>query len=153
MHLCRTWSRRRLYGTYFYRLQRCKSRPECPPIPPVSKSVEKNLLKVGCSPTILCRSNGYNLANYPVEDAPVHHAFTQNNVQFGDGTLNLKVNGYGGSGYIEGAEIATNDKFQYASVRTVQKSSSTPGIVEGNFFYGMYAFRWRCHMPYETHSW
>ena len=99
------------------------------------------------------RSNGYNLANYPVEDAPVHHAFTQNNVQFGDGTLNLKVNGYGGSGYIEGAEIATNDKFQYASVRTVQKSSSTPGIVEGNFFYGMYAFRCRCHMPYETHSW
>ena len=99
------------------------------------------------------RSNGYNLANYPVEDAPVHHAFTQNNVQFGDGTLNLKVNGYGGSGYIEGAEIATNDKFQYASVRTVQKSSSTPGIVEGNFFYGMYAFRWRFHVPYKTHSW
>jgi hypothetical protein len=31
--------------------------------------------------------------------------------------------------------MATQDHFKYASVRTVQKSSKTPGVVEGNFFY------------------
>jgi len=29
----------------------------------------------------------------------------------------------------------TQDQFKYASVRTVQKSSKTKGVVEGNFFY------------------
>lgn len=50
--------------------------------------------------------------------------------------LQLKVSAYSGSGAINSAEVSSNTKFKYGSVRTVQKSSSTPGVVEGNFFYG-----------------
>lgn len=56
----------------------------------------------------------------------------------GNGALNFKVSAYSGSGAIQSAEMATQDHFKYASVRTVQKSSRTPGVVEGNFFYRKY---------------
>jgi hypothetical protein len=47
----------------------------------------------------------------------------------------MKVSAFTGSGSIQSSEIATNDVFKYASVRTVVKSSGVPGVVEGNFFY------------------
>jgi hypothetical protein len=47
----------------------------------------------------------------------------------------MKVSAYNGNGNIISSEIATNDRFKYASVRTVLKSSGVPGVVEGNFFY------------------
>jgi hypothetical protein len=31
--------------------------------------------------------------------------------------------------------MVTQNTFKYASVRTFLKSSTTPGVVEGNFFY------------------
>ncbi|KAF5351663.1 hypothetical protein D9756_007715 [Leucocoprinus leucothites] len=51
------------------------------------------------------------------------------------GALNFKVSAHHGSGGVQSAEMATQDHFLYASARTVQKSSKTPGVVEGNFFY------------------
>ncbi|KAF8149496.1 concanavalin A-like lectin/glucanase [Crassisporium funariophilum] len=80
-------------------------------------------------------ANGFGISNYPIASTPFPRTFLPGNVLFGQGTLNLKVNAYPGSGAIGSSEFATFDRFKYASVRTVQKSSTTPGVVEGNFFY------------------
>ncbi|KAF8893413.1 concanavalin A-like lectin/glucanase domain-containing protein [Infundibulicybe gibba] len=79
--------------------------------------------------------NGISISNYPISDSPVPHTFVPGNVALGAGTLNMKVNRYSGSGSIQSSEISTQATFQYASVRTVLKSSTTPGVVEGNFMY------------------
>ncbi|KAF8893411.1 concanavalin A-like lectin/glucanase [Infundibulicybe gibba] len=79
--------------------------------------------------------NGLAISNYPVNDQPVPHSFVPENVALGAGTLNMKVNGWSGNGAIKSAEIITQDRFRYASVRTILKSSPTKGIVEGNFMY------------------
>ncbi|PPQ79071.1 hypothetical protein CVT24_012732 [Panaeolus cyanescens] len=81
-------------------------------------------------------SNGYWVSAYAIEDNPVPRLFQQENVKFGNGTLDLRVKAYSGSGYVLSSEFGTAATFQYASVRTVQKSSRSPGIVEGNFLYG-----------------
>jgi hypothetical protein len=64
------------------------------------------------------------------------HTFTPNNFAFVNGALDLKVNRYPGSGKVVGAEMATTFEFKYGSVRTYMKSSTTPGVCEGNFLYG-----------------
>ncbi|KAG6835996.1 hypothetical protein H0H93_012412 [Arthromyces matolae] len=80
-------------------------------------------------------SNGISISNYGVTFGPVPHTFTPSNLAFGTGSLDMKVSAYSGSGAVLSSEIVTNDVFLYASVRTVLKSSSVAGIVEGNFFY------------------
>ncbi|KAJ3512935.1 hypothetical protein NLJ89_g3238 [Agrocybe chaxingu] len=80
-------------------------------------------------------AHGFYSSAYPVDATPIPREFTQDNVNFGTGALNLKVNAYSGSGPVIGAEIGTLEQFLYGSVRTVQRSSSVPGVVEGNFFY------------------
>ncbi|TFK44189.1 concanavalin A-like lectin/glucanase [Crucibulum laeve] len=78
---------------------------------------------------------GLSISDYSINGSPVPHTFTPNNAALGAGTLNLKVSAYSGSGAVQSAEVVTDTTFKYASVRTVMKSSTTPGIVEGNFFY------------------
>lgn len=80
-------------------------------------------------------SYGLGISNYPINSTPVPRTFVPSNVALGNGALNLKVSQYSGSGAVQSAEVSTHDQFKYASVRTVQKSSKTPGVVEGNFFY------------------
>lgn len=80
------------------------------------------------------RDHGISISNYAVSSTPVAHDFAASNVAFGDGALNLKVDAFTGDS-VHSAEIITTDKLQYASVRTVLKSSPVAGIVEGNFFY------------------
>lgn len=81
------------------------------------------------------RSYGLGVSNYQINSSPVARAFTPSNIALGNGALNLKVSAYSGSGAIQSAEMSTQDQFKYASVRTVQKSSTSHGVVEGNFFY------------------
>ncbi|KAF8064210.1 concanavalin A-like lectin/glucanase domain-containing protein [Lyophyllum atratum] len=83
----------------------------------------------------LLSANGIYISDYPISAGPVPRTFTPNNVAFGSGSLDMKVSAYTGSGSILSSEIATDDVFKYASVRTVLKSSGVPGVVEGNFFY------------------
>jgi len=68
-------------------------------------------------------------AGYPTHD------FLPSNVFFTNGALNLRVQAYPGSGNVKAAEIQTTYSFKYGSVRTYMKSSSTPGVCEGNFLY------------------
>lgn len=76
-----------------------------------------------------------NDPNNPILGKSTPHVFLGSNVALGNGTLDLKVSAYPGSGHIQAAEVTTDDNFKYASVRTVLKSSKTRGVVEGNFFY------------------
>lgn len=88
------------------------------------------------------RDNGIYISGYDIPDAkPIGRVFIPENVYLTDGALNMKVDSYSGSGLIRSSEIATVDTFQYASVRTVLKSSKTAGVCEGNFFYGNPASR------------
>jgi hypothetical protein len=80
------------------------------------------------------RNFGISISNYLVPSTPVAHDFVTSNVAFGNGALDLKVDPFTGNA-VPSAEIFTTDRLKYASVRTVLKSSSVPGIVEGNFFY------------------
>ncbi|KAH6914457.1 concanavalin A-like lectin/glucanase domain-containing protein [Coprinopsis sp. MPI-PUGE-AT-0042] len=77
------------------------------------------------------------MSDWDVTIDPKHltHTFTPNNFAFVNGALDMKVNAYSGSGNVIGAEMATTFDFKYGSVRTVMKSSSTPGVCEGNFLY------------------
>ncbi|KAF9050252.1 concanavalin A-like lectin/glucanase domain-containing protein [Panaeolus papilionaceus] len=81
-------------------------------------------------------SNGYWVSAYAIEGSPIPHSFQPDNINFGNGTLDLRVKRYSGSGYVFSSEFGTEARFRYGSIRTVQKSSRTPGIVEGNFLYG-----------------
>ncbi|KAK0489487.1 concanavalin A-like lectin/glucanase domain-containing protein [Armillaria luteobubalina] len=78
---------------------------------------------------------GLSISDYNVASTPIAHDFIPGNVLLGNGVLQLKVSSYGGSGSVKSAEVVTDDTFTYASVRTVLKSSTTPGVCEGNFFY------------------
>lgn len=84
------------------------------------------------------RNNGLYTSDYAVASTPIGHTFTPDNVALstvnGFTALDLKTSAYT-SGNVVGAEVGTDDTFKYASVRAVLKSSSTAGIVEGNFFY------------------
>ncbi|KAF8888347.1 concanavalin A-like lectin/glucanase domain-containing protein [Infundibulicybe gibba] len=75
------------------------------------------------------------ISNDLITHGPIPHAFTSNNVALGSGTLNLKVSAYSGSGSVQSAEISTNERFKYGSIRTVVRSSPTPGVCEGFFTY------------------
>ncbi|KAF8162836.1 concanavalin A-like lectin/glucanase domain-containing protein [Crassisporium funariophilum] len=93
-------------------------------------------VKAGANAASFLSSNGYDVSNYgPINQGPISRSFVTGNVMLGDGTLDLKVNAYPGSGNTIGGEFVTKAEFKYASVRTVQKSSKVPGVVEGNFFY------------------
>ncbi|KAF5351666.1 hypothetical protein D9756_007716 [Leucocoprinus leucothites] len=89
----------------------------------------------GINVSALLSSNGLADYSYQVKSEPFSYTLTPSNILAGDGALNLKVSAYTGSGPVQGAVMGTQDRFRYASVRTVQKSSKTPGVVEGNFFY------------------
>ncbi|KAF9448217.1 glycoside hydrolase family 16 protein [Macrolepiota fuliginosa MF-IS2] len=82
----------------------------------------------------LLSSYGLGVSDYSINSTPVPRTFVPSNVALGNGALNLKVSAFSG-GSIQSAEMVTQDQFKYASVRTIQKSSTTPGVVEGNFFY------------------
>ena len=82
-----------------------------------------------------CRKNGISVSKYTVNKANLPHTFVPGNVAFGSGSLDLKVSAYDGSGSVQSSEIVTRNTFKFASVRTVIKSSTTPGVVEGNFCY------------------
>ncbi|KAF8149504.1 concanavalin A-like lectin/glucanase domain-containing protein [Crassisporium funariophilum] len=90
--------------------------------------------KVGDDVAALLSSHGLTISNYPVQSVPIPHDFVRQNVVTGAGTLDLKVDAFSRD-TVASSEILTQDLFKYASVRTVMKSSSVPGIVEGNFFY------------------
>lgn len=80
---------------------------------------------------------GLYVTEYQMPDpskGPVPREFLKSNVYFGNGVLNMRVNGYTG-GFIKGAEIATLNSAPYGSVRVQYKSSGVPGVCEGNFFY------------------
>ncbi|CAA7260642.1 unnamed protein product [Cyclocybe aegerita] len=91
-------------------------------------------------------AHGFYASAYPIDATPISREFTQDNVNFGTGALNLKVNAYSGSGPVIGAEIGTLEQFLYGSVRTVQRSSSVPGVVEGNFFYSEASYNFQAPM-------
>ncbi|KAH9484899.1 hypothetical protein JR316_0001801 [Psilocybe cubensis] len=87
------------------------------------------------NPATVLGTYNIGISNYgPVPSTPLTHTFVPENVAFGNGYLGLKTSAYA-SGSVQSGEIVTNDVFMYASVRTVLKSTATPGIVEGNFFY------------------
>ncbi|KAF9568184.1 concanavalin A-like lectin/glucanase [Agrocybe pediades] len=92
-------------------------------------------VKAGDSASSFLSAHGFSISNYGISDSPVPHTFVPGNVLLGNGVLQLKVSAYSGSGAIKSAEVASNTEFKYGSVRTILKSSSTPGVVEGNFFY------------------
>lgn len=87
------------------------------------------------------------MSDWDVTIDPKHltHTFTPNNIAFVDGALDLKVDRYTG-GKVIGAEMGTTFSFKYGSVRTYLKSSTTPGVCEGNF---LYADRWN-EVDWET---
>ncbi|KAF8149497.1 concanavalin A-like lectin/glucanase domain-containing protein [Crassisporium funariophilum] len=92
-------------------------------------------VKPGGDAAAFLSSAGFGISSYPIIGTPYPREFLPANVLFGEGTLDMKVNAFFGTGSIGSAEFATLEHFQYGSVRTVQKSSSVPGVVEGNFFY------------------
>lgn len=100
-----------------------------------SVTADFSTVTAGGDAAALLRSFGISISNYGLTSGPVPHTYVPSNVALGAGALNLKVSAYPGTGAIQSAEMVTTDRFKYASVRTVQKSSTTPGIVEGNFFY------------------
>lgn len=79
-----------------------------------------------------------HISDYAVPNDPLNHTFTPANAALStvDGftVLDLKVSAYT-SGNVICAAVGTDAFFQYASVRTMLKSSPVEGIVEGNFFY------------------
>lgn len=79
-----------------------------------------------------------HISDYSVPNDPLNHTFTPANAALStvDGftVLDLKVSAYT-SGNVICAAVGTDAFFQYASVRTMLKSSPVEGIVEGNFFY------------------
>ncbi|KAF5326278.1 hypothetical protein D9611_000486 [Ephemerocybe angulata] len=99
--------------------------------------VDFSTAQAGQSASTLLSNNGFSISDWPVTDTPpaISHTFVPGNVALTNGALSLKVNAYSGSGNVIGAEFSTNAEFKYVSVRTVQKSSSVPGVCEGNFFY------------------
>ncbi|KAF6763223.1 concanavalin A-like lectin/glucanase domain-containing protein [Ephemerocybe angulata] len=99
--------------------------------------VDFSTAQAGQSASTLLSNNGFSISDWPVTDTPpaISHTFVPGNVALTNGALSLKVNAYSGSGNVIGAEFSTNEEFTYVSVRTVQKSSSVPGVCEGNFFY------------------
>ncbi|KAJ3510349.1 hypothetical protein NMY22_g16001 [Coprinellus aureogranulatus] len=81
-------------------------------------------------------NQGLFISDYTVPDEMfIPHTFVPENVALVDGALSLKVSEYSGSGNVISAEIFTEENILYASVRTVLKSSTTRGVVEGFFFY------------------
>ncbi|KAF8878086.1 concanavalin A-like lectin/glucanase domain-containing protein [Infundibulicybe gibba] len=79
--------------------------------------------------------HGMTISNYQVGAGLIPHTFIRDNVALGSGTLDMKVSSYSGSGSVQSAEILTQEKFKYGSMRTVVKSSPTPGVCEGFFTY------------------
>ncbi|KAG2016249.1 hypothetical protein CC2G_009432 [Coprinopsis cinerea AmutBmut pab1-1] len=83
-------------------------------------------------------ANSFYTSNWDVyiDPGPLTHTFTPNNVKLGNGALELKVSAHpGGNAKVVSAEIGTTYSFKYGSVRTYLKSSTTPGVCEGNFLY------------------
>ncbi|KAF8149494.1 concanavalin A-like lectin/glucanase [Crassisporium funariophilum] len=78
-------------------------------------------VKAGDNAEAFLDSNGYYISVNPVDEGPIFRRFALENVLFSDGTLDLKVDKYPGSGYTVGGEFYTKKEFKYASVRTVQK--------------------------------
>ncbi|PPQ71287.1 hypothetical protein CVT24_012341 [Panaeolus cyanescens] len=100
------------------------------------RQVDFSVAKAGDDAAGLLRTYGLSISNYPVASQPVTRDFRRENVRLGDGTLDLHVNAYSeADGTLYSAEVLTDDTFKYASVRTVLKSSRTPGVVQGNFFF------------------
>ena len=93
------------------------------------------------------------MSDWDVTIDPNHltHTFVPSNFAFVNGALDLKVNRYTG-GKVIGAEMATTFEFKYGSVRTYMKSSTTPGVCEGNFLYGWPFTDMRAHWLNESHS-
>ncbi|EKM74934.1 hypothetical protein AGABI1DRAFT_47135 [Agaricus bisporus var. burnettii JB137-S8] len=83
----------------------------------------------------LLSSFGIGISSDTVRSTPIPRTSVPSNIALGNGALNLKVSRYSGSGAVQSAEMVTRDTFKFASVRTSMKSSKTPGVVEGNFFY------------------
>jgi len=83
----------------------------------------------------MSRSN-YGPVNDP--ETGIGHTFVPENIALGDGALELKVSAYQNDNNVISSELVVDELFKYASVRVVQKSSTTPGICEGNFFYCEY---------------
>lgn len=80
-----------------------------------------------------------HVSDYSVPNDPLNHTFTPANAALStvDGftVLDLKVSAYT-SGNVICAAVGTDSvSIEYASVRTMLKSSPIEGIVEGNFFY------------------
>jgi hypothetical protein len=80
-------------------------------------------------------NHGFYVSDYDIPSGPVGRSFNPDNVYFGNGVLNMRVNGYNGNGLIQSAEIGSTKAATYGSVKVVYKSSGVPGVVEGNFFY------------------
>lgn len=77
-----------------------------------------------------------SISNFNVGSTPVVHTFFPSNVAIGNnGSLELTVKSYAGSGPVSSAEISTTAEFTYCSARTVMKTSSVPGVCVGSFFY------------------
>ncbi|KIY67690.1 glycoside hydrolase family 16 protein [Cylindrobasidium torrendii FP15055 ss-10] len=80
------------------------------------------------------RQYGFSIDEYTVGSSPYAHDFVADNVQLGDGVLEMKVSGYT-SGNILSAQITSDEASLYGSVRVTMKSSKTAGVCEGIFFY------------------
>ncbi|KAF9050224.1 hypothetical protein BJ165DRAFT_992784 [Panaeolus papilionaceus] len=100
------------------------------------RTMDFSTVNAGDDAAASLRSYGLGVSNYPVPSRPVTRDFRRENVKLGQGTLDLHVNAYSETdGTVYSAEVLTEDTFKYASVRTVLKSSRTPGVVQGNFFF------------------
>ncbi|KAG6807665.1 hypothetical protein H0H92_006756 [Tricholoma furcatifolium] len=97
--------------------------------------IDFSTVTAGGDASSLLSSYGISISDYSVSSTPVAHTFTPDNVALGTGSLEMTVSAYTGSGAVISSEIVTNELFEFGSVRTVLQSSTTPGVVEGNFFY------------------
>ncbi|TFK25238.1 concanavalin A-like lectin/glucanase [Coprinopsis marcescibilis] len=99
--------------------------------------IDFSTAKAGDNTQVALRAAGLTASDWPVKihDDFLQHMFRPINVELTNAALNLKVQAYSGSGDVQAAEIATDAVFLYGSVRTVMKSSTTPGVCEGNFLY------------------
>lgn len=88
--------------------------------------------------TVYVRANDLFISDWDltIDERFLTDTLTPNNVALTNGALNMKVSAYAGSGNVFAAEIGTTYNFKYGSVRTYLKSSSVPGVCEGNFLYG-----------------
>ncbi|GAA5912134.1 hypothetical protein JCM6882_003064 [Rhodosporidiobolus microsporus] len=72
-----------------------------------------------------------------IGSTPVTHTFMEENIDWEDGALRLKVTGQsaGGTEDVKSAEFATTDNILYGRVTTRAKASPVEGVCHGFFYY------------------